>query len=226
MLGHFDCAFDLPRRVVLEAVGSEGSVVVVQPFVQDEVTLELRRGAELEWQETVTANRYRLELDNLARAIAGEEPPLLDRASRWRRRACSTPSCARRNPRARLCSYDREHAHEGRAMTRIRYAVAAGAAVLALVVGAAPATAATKLVATVGPSFTITLKKAGKKVTTLKAGTYTITVQDKSDFHNFHLMGPGCEQRRRRSPRSRRRPGRSSSGRGGTASSATRTRAR
>jgi plastocyanin len=78
-------------------------------------------------------------------------------------------------------------------MTRIRYAVAAGAAVLALVVGAAPATAATptKLVATVGPSFTITLKKGGKKVTTLKAGRYTITVQDKSDFHNFHLMGPG-----------------------------------
>jgi plastocyanin len=80
-------------------------------------------------------------------------------------------------------------------MTRIRYAVAAGAAVLALVVGAAPAAAATKLVGTVGPSFTITLKKAGKKVTTLKAGTYTITVQDKSDFHNFHLMGPGVNKK-------------------------------
>jgi plastocyanin len=80
-------------------------------------------------------------------------------------------------------------------MTRIRYAVAAGAALLALVVGAAPATAATKLVGTVGPSFTITLKKAGKKVTTLKAGKYTITVQDKSDFHNFHLMGPGVNKK-------------------------------
>jgi plastocyanin len=82
-------------------------------------------------------------------------------------------------------------------MTRIRYAVAAGAAVLALVVGAAPATAATptKLVGTVGPSFTITLKKGGKKVTTLKAGRYTISVQDKSDFHNFHLMGPGVNKK-------------------------------
>ena len=81
-------------------------------------------------------------------------------------------------------------------MTRIRYAVAAGAALLALVVGAAPATAATptKLVGTVGPSFTITLKKGGKKVTTLKAGRYTISVQDKSDFHNFHLMGPGVNR--------------------------------
>ena len=80
-------------------------------------------------------------------------------------------------------------------MTRIRYAVAAGAALLALVVGAAPATAATKLVGTVGPSFSITLKKGGKKVTTLKAGTYTLTVQDKSDFHNFHLMGPGVNKK-------------------------------
>jgi predicted dehydrogenase len=80
VLGHFDCAFDLPRRVVLEAVGSDGSLTVVQPFLQDEVTLELRRGAALEWSETVTANRYRRELDNLARAIAGVEPPLLDRA--------------------------------------------------------------------------------------------------------------------------------------------------
>lgn len=82
-------------------------------------------------------------------------------------------------------------------MTRIRYAVAAGAAVLALVVGAAPATAATpmKLVGTVGPSFTITLKKGGKKVTSLKAGRYTITVQDKSDFHNFHLMGSGVNKK-------------------------------
>jgi plastocyanin len=82
-------------------------------------------------------------------------------------------------------------------MTRIRYAVAAAAALLALVVGAAPATAATptKLVGTVGPSFTITLKKGGKKVTTLKAGRYTISVQDKSDFHNFHLTGPGVNKK-------------------------------
>lgn len=79
VLGHFDCAFDLPRRVALEAAGSEGSLVLLQPFVQDEATLELRRGEELEWSETVTASRYRLEIDNLARAIAGDEPPLLDR---------------------------------------------------------------------------------------------------------------------------------------------------
>ena len=79
VLGHFDCGFDLPRRVEVEAAGSEGSLVVVNPFVQDEVTLELRRGDTLEWSDTVEENRYRLELDNLARAIRGEEAPLLDR---------------------------------------------------------------------------------------------------------------------------------------------------
>jgi xylose dehydrogenase (NAD/NADP) len=79
VLGHFDCAFDLPRRVVFEAGGSTGSLLLRPPFVQDEVTLELRRGDAVELSETVTANRYGLELDNLARAIAGEEPPLLDR---------------------------------------------------------------------------------------------------------------------------------------------------
>jgi plastocyanin len=78
-------------------------------------------------------------------------------------------------------------------MTRIRLTLAASSAVLALV-AAAPATAATKLVATVGPGFTITLKKAGKKVTTLPAGGYTITVQDRSGFHNFSLSGPGLEK--------------------------------
>lgn len=75
-------------------------------------------------------------------------------------------------------------------MSRIRFAAVAIAAATALVV-AWPATAATKLVATVGPGFTITLTKGGKKVTSLPAGAYTITVRDKSNIHNFRLKGPG-----------------------------------
>jgi hypothetical protein len=39
----------------------------------------------------------------------------------------------------------------------------------------------------VGPGFTISLKKGGKKVKTLKAGKYRIVVSDKSSFHNFTL---------------------------------------
>jgi hypothetical protein len=63
-------------------------------------------------------------------------------------------------------------------------------AVLALAV-AAPASASTpKLTGTVGPGFTITLKKAGAKVTSLKHGTYKFVIADKSSMHNFHLKGP------------------------------------
>ena len=58
---------------------------------------------------------------------------------------------------------------------------------------AAPA-AATPLAGTVGPGFTITLAKAGKKVTTLKPGAYAITVTDKATIHNFHLLGPGVNK--------------------------------
>jgi plastocyanin len=78
-------------------------------------------------------------------------------------------------------------------LNRIRFAVAAIAAVSALVV-AGPAAAATKLVGTVGPGFTITLTMGGKKVTSLKAGTYTVTIRDKSNFHNFHLRGAGLNK--------------------------------
>ena len=75
-------------------------------------------------------------------------------------------------------------------LVRSALAVAAGALVLALPATAAP----TKLVGTVGPGFTITLKKAGKKVKTLKPGKYTITVTDSSDIHNFRLKGPGVNK--------------------------------
>jgi plastocyanin len=75
-------------------------------------------------------------------------------------------------------------------MKRTRIALAAAAVSLA-VAAQAPAAAPTKLTATVGPGFTITLTKAGKRVTTLKPGRYSITVRDRSDFHNFRLRGPG-----------------------------------
>jgi plastocyanin len=76
------------------------------------------------------------------------------------------------------------------AVNRIRLVLATAAA-LALVTAAPSTAATTKLVANVGPSFTITLTKGGKKVTSLKPGSYSITVNDKSTFHNFHLTGPG-----------------------------------
>lgn len=82
-------------------------------------------------------------------------------------------------------------------MSQLRIAVAAVLAGLALV-GAAPTSGMTlpKLVGTVGrnDAFTITLTKAGKRVTKLKAGKYTIVVRDLSTIHNFHLVGPGVNK--------------------------------
>ena len=81
-------------------------------------------------------------------------------------------------------------------MTRISLLAAGLVAVLAFAAPAAPtgAMAPTKLKGTTGPGFTITLKKAGKAVKTLKRGKYTITVQDKSNIHNFRLRGPGLNR--------------------------------
>ena len=47
----------------------------------------------------------------------------------------------------------------------------------------------------VGPGFTISLKRNGKKVKTLRPITYKFRVKDNSDFHNFHLRGPGVNKR-------------------------------
>ena len=78
-LAHFDCGLDLANRGELEAVGSEGTIVVRDPWLIREAALELRRGGDLELVEIENPNRYQLELENLAGAIRGEEEPLLGR---------------------------------------------------------------------------------------------------------------------------------------------------
>ena len=81
-------------------------------------------------------------------------------------------------------------------MNRTRLALAAVAAVLVAfaAVQAVPAMSTPKLNGTVGPGFTITMKKNGNKVTTLKAGKYTLVVSDKAGIHNFVLEGKGFEK--------------------------------
>jgi plastocyanin len=69
------------------------------------------------------------------------------------------------------------------------------AALAALVVAVAAQAGTPVLNGTVGPGLTITLTQGGKKVATLKAGTYTIKVADKSSIHNFHLTGPGLNKK-------------------------------
>ncbi len=69
-------------------------------------------------------------------------------------------------------------------MRKRTIAVLLGLAIAAI--AALPALAATpKITGTVGPGFTISLKKP------TKAGKYTLVVSDKSSIHNFHLKGKG-----------------------------------
>src|SRR5881275_1029159 len=75
-------------------------------------------------------------------------------------------------------------------MKRKYLGLLAAALVAALVYAATAFSSSTStptLKGVVGPGFTISLKKGGKKVKTLKAGKYRIVVSDKSSFHNFTL---------------------------------------
>ena len=78
-----------------------------------------------------------------------------------------------------------------------RTRILAGVAALALAVTgstAAAPTAKPKLVGAVSDPFNISLMQDGKKVTSLKAGTYTVVVQDTASDHNLHLKGPGVDK--------------------------------
>jgi plastocyanin len=46
----------------------------------------------------------------------------------------------------------------------------------------------------VNDNFQIKLTKNGVRVKTLKRGTYTIKIEDKSSSHNFRLRGPGVNK--------------------------------
>ncbi len=76
-----------------------------------------------------------------------------------------------------------------------RFVYIAVVSALALVVPAAAGGQTSTLLAVVGPGFNISLTdSAGNAVRNLKPGTYTVTVRDRSDEHNFHLRGPGVNQ--------------------------------
>jgi plastocyanin len=69
-------------------------------------------------------------------------------------------------------------------------------ALAALVAVSASQASGGALTGTTGPGFSIKLVNSkGKSVTTLKAGSYVITVHDLSKIHNFHLSGPGVNMK-------------------------------
>jgi predicted dehydrogenase len=72
----FECGLEMESVDTLRVIGTDGSIFLDDPWHAREPRLELdTRTIELE-----PVNSYRLELENLARAIRGEEEPLLGRA--------------------------------------------------------------------------------------------------------------------------------------------------
>lgn len=79
VLGIFDCGLRAPFRASLEAVGSDGSLLVDDPWLCSRPGVELRRDGGTERVPVPTADSYLLELEDFARAVAGEAQPLLGR---------------------------------------------------------------------------------------------------------------------------------------------------
>ncbi|MDX6560555.1 MAG: hypothetical protein QOD65_369 [Gaiellales bacterium] len=79
VLGLFDCATCLPERDELEAVGSEGSLFLDDPWHCQNPVIELRRDGGVERIAVDRANPYQLELEDLGRAIRTGSSPLLGR---------------------------------------------------------------------------------------------------------------------------------------------------
>ena len=75
-----------------------------------------------------------------------------------------------------------------------RITVLAAIVTAAAWIGGTASAATPKLTATVSDPVNISLKIGTKKVTSLKAGTYTIVVKDQAADHNFHLTGPGVNK--------------------------------
>jgi D-xylose 1-dehydrogenase (NADP+, D-xylono-1,5-lactone-forming) len=79
VLAIFDCGTALTERDELEVMGSEGSLFLDDPFHANQPVIEQRRDGRVERIELEPADSYRLELENLSRAIRGEAELLLGR---------------------------------------------------------------------------------------------------------------------------------------------------
>jgi xylose dehydrogenase (NAD/NADP) len=79
VVAHFDCGFRLPMRDELEIVGTKGSLFLDDPWHCRRPAIELRREGEVRELVLKPTDSYRLELENLAHAMAGEAEPLLGR---------------------------------------------------------------------------------------------------------------------------------------------------
>jgi D-xylose 1-dehydrogenase (NADP+, D-xylono-1,5-lactone-forming) len=76
VVAQIDASFVLPQRQRLEAIGDGGTLVLEAPWRSDWGGRVLVNGEPV---EVPAADPYKLELENLAAAIAGEDDPLLGR---------------------------------------------------------------------------------------------------------------------------------------------------
>jgi predicted dehydrogenase len=81
VLATLDCAFDLPERMGVRVVGSEATLEVDDPWIGLRPGIRIRApDGTAETVEAAEANPYRLQLEDLAGAIAGGRAPRVDRA--------------------------------------------------------------------------------------------------------------------------------------------------
>jgi xylose dehydrogenase (NAD/NADP) len=81
VLAHFDCGIDTAERAEIEVAGTEGTLVLGDPFHSLEPVIEVYAGGgDVERVEVARENPYTCELREFAAAVAGEREPRLGRA--------------------------------------------------------------------------------------------------------------------------------------------------
>jgi plastocyanin len=79
-------------------------------------------------------------------------------------------------------------------LRRLLLPLAVGVSLAVAAAAYAGTSKSTGLVGETGPGFSIEVMRNGKDLKTIKAGTYKITIEDKSSAHNFHLIGKGLNK--------------------------------
>ena len=79
VLALFDCGTSLPERDELEAIGTEGSLFLDDPWHCRQPVIEIRRNGDVERIELEPVDSYGLEFENVSAAIRGEAELVLGR---------------------------------------------------------------------------------------------------------------------------------------------------
>jgi len=80
VLAIIDCGLDLPSRGELEITGSDGRIVLADPWHCLDPKIVVEHGHDSDLVEVAPRDSFALELEDMAAAIRGERAPLLGRA--------------------------------------------------------------------------------------------------------------------------------------------------